>query len=164
MANPKREKESYYTISYQQKQSEKNDRIFGEVKEHVKICKKCSKEFIFVGRIKTKQYERAKYCSKSCANHRGVGLEWEKTHKSRNLLDYRKICFTEWEEKCVICGFDKIISVHHLDENHKNNDVKNLIPLCPNHHHMVHSKEFGSEIKEEINKIYEHKWGYGIVG
>lgn len=164
MANPKRDKESYYTESYKQKQSLKLDRLFGEILEHNKICEKCNKEFIFTGRLKTKSYEKARFCSRSCANHRGVGLEWEKTHKNRSLIHYRTICFTEWKQECAICGFDKIISVHHLDEDHNNNDVKNLIPLCPNHHHMVHSKEYGEEIKLDIENIVNKKWGYGIVG
>ena len=160
MAHPKRDKESYYTESYKQKQSLKLDRLFGEILEHNKICEKCNKEFIFTGRLKTKSYEKARFCSRSCANHRGVGLEWEETHKSRSLVHYKTICFTEWEKKCIVCGFDKIISVHHIDHNHKNNDVKNLIPLCPNHHQMVHTKEYGDEMEKIINGILEtKKWG-----
>lgn len=159
MENKKRTTEFYYTEQYRKKQEEKNDRIFGPVLEHKKICEKCEQEYIFIGRKKTKSYENSRFCSRSCANHRGVGVEWEKTHKSRSLTNYRTLCFTEWSQKCVLCEFDKIISVHHLDENHNNNDVKNLIPLCPNHHHMVHSKKYGNETKQEIKKIINTKWG-----
>jgi len=159
MANPKRNKESYYTESYQQKQAEKIDRNFGPIKVHKKVCEKCGNDYEIEGRVKTKKIINSRFCSRSCANHRGVGVEWEKTHKSRSLISYKTICFTEWEQKCVICGFDKVISVHHIDEDHKNNDIKNLIPLCPNHHHMVHTKEYGSEMKLEINKIVSEKWG-----
>jgi len=27
-----------------------------------------------------------------------------------------------------------------MDEDHHNNDIENLVPLCPNHHEMFHSK------------------------
>lgn len=155
MGNPNRSKESYYSESYQQKQAEKNDRIFGPVKLHKKTCEKCGNDYEIEGREKTKKIQNSKFCSRSCANHRGTGLEWEKTHKSRSLKKYRTICFSKWEHSCAICGFDKIVTVHHIDENHNNNDLNNLIPLCPNHHHMVHSKTWGSEMKEKIKTIME---------
>ena len=111
-----------------------------------------------MGREKTKSYEMSRFCGRSCANYRGSGLEWGQTHKSRSLKNYRTICFSEWEQCCNICGFDKIISVHHIDGNHNNNDIQNLIPLCPNHHHMVHSKEWGDETKELIEQLIRDKW------
>ena len=159
MANPNRNRESYYTESYKQKQAEKTDRLFGKILEHTKVCEKCSNEFIFKGRKNTRSFEKARFCSRSCANHRGVGLEWQETHKSRTLTHYKKICFTEWEQKCAVCGFDKIISVHHIDHNHNNNDVKNLIPLCPNHHQMVHTNEYGDEMELIIAEILKTKNG-----
>lgn len=51
----------------------------------------------------------------------------------------------------IIIHFDKIVTIHHIDENKNNNDFKNLIPLCPNHHQMVHSK-WKSEIQPLIDK------------
>ena len=164
MANPKRTKESYYSESYQQKQAEKIDRNFGPIELHKKVCEKCGKDYEIEGRAKTKKIQNSKFCSRSCANHRGTGLEWEEIHKSRSLVHYRTICFSVWEQNCAICGFDKIISVHHIDENHNNNDIKNLIPLCPNHHHMVHSKEWGVETKKLICEIIDNKWGINSAG
>ena len=48
--------------------------------------------------------------------------------------------------KCVICEFDKIVDLHHLDHNHLNSSPTNLIGLCPNHHKMIHSKKYQKEI------------------
>ncbi|MDP3881554.1 MAG: hypothetical protein Q8Q31_01610 [Nanoarchaeota archaeon] len=45
-------------------------------------------------------------------------------------------------EKCVICGFDKIVELHHLDHNSANKSSDNLTGLCPNHHKMLHSKKY----------------------
>ncbi|MGD8780720.1 MAG: HNH endonuclease signature motif containing protein [Ignavibacteria bacterium] len=39
----------------------------------------------------------------------------------------------EFNHKCAICGTDKP-HIHHIDENPSNNDINNLIPLCPNCH------------------------------
>jgi len=38
---------------------------------------------------------------------------------------------------CVVCGFEWS-DIHHVDGNHQNNAPSNLIPLCPNHHRMLH--------------------------
>ena len=127
MANPKRKIDSYYTDEYKTKQSLKVDRQFGPIEEHTKTCSRCTAEYVFVGRKHTKLYEKSRFCSRSCANHRGSGLEWANTHKERSLTHYRTLCFTNWERSCAICGFDKIVAVHHIDENHQNNDIKNLI-------------------------------------
>lgn len=42
-----------------------------------------------------------------------------------------------------ICAFCKtkdrrVLAVHHLDENRKNNAIENLVWLCHNCHHLVH--------------------------
>lgn len=55
--------------------------------------------------------------------------------------------------KCILCGFDKIVDLHHLDENKKNNSEKNLIGLCPNHHKMIHMFKFRKEMRNSLEKI-----------
>jgi len=69
-----------------------------------------------------------------------------------DLETYRKIT-----KQCVMCGFDKIVDLHHLDHDHKNNSQENLIGLCPNHHRMVHIIQY----RDELTKILEEK-GYKI--
>lgn len=39
----------------------------------------------------------------------------------------------EYNHRCAICGGDRP-HIHHIDENHANNDIQNLLPLCPNCH------------------------------
>ncbi len=65
-------------------------------------------------------------------------------------------------EKCLICDFDKIVELHHLDFNHSNNSENNLLGLCPNHHKMIHDRRYRKEILEilkskgyTIPNIYE---------
>ncbi len=146
----------YDTLQYKQLQEEKNTRRFGPVIEHTKTCLKCNKEFVWTGRLKTKEYENAKYCSRSCANNRS---EWW----DKNLKHYRTVALKHWEEQCAICSFSKVVAIHHIDLDHSNNDPKNLIPLCPNHHEMVHSK-WRFEVQPLIDELVRAKWGCSANG
>ena len=38
-----------------------------------------------------------------------------------------------------------------IDENHENISLNNLVGLCPNHHAMIHHRDFNTEIKKLIN-------------
>ena len=60
--------------------------------------------------------------------------------------------YKEITKKCVLCGFDKIVELHHLDENKKNNSKTNFIGLCPNHHKMLHDFKFKKEILITLNQ------------
>jgi hypothetical protein len=41
-------------------------------------------------------------------------------------------------EKCFECGSSKNIMVHHIDQDRKNNNPNNLIPLCKSCHCKEH--------------------------
>lgn len=123
----------YDTESYKTKQAAKVDRLYGPVMEHEKVCQCCGKKYVWKGRQNTKSFVDSKYCSRSCANNR---TEWWK----QNATQYRTIGLQHHAHECAVCGFDKIVAIHHIDENKQNNNPSNLIPLCPNHHEMVHSK------------------------
>lgn len=45
----------------------------------------------------------------------------------------REALFAEYNHRCAIYGSDSP-HIHHIDENHSNNDPQNLLPLCPNCH------------------------------
>lgn len=49
----------------------------------------------------------------------------------------RERAYRKFAGPCIICGFP-YADVHHKDGNHNNNDVANLVSLCPNHHRLVH--------------------------
>ncbi|NBP01950.1 MAG: hypothetical protein EBU90_17835 [Proteobacteria bacterium] len=76
-------------------------------------------------------------CSHSCSNkHFRTG----ENNGNWKQDAYRSTCFNAHEKKCLICGEEKIVAVHHLNENHDDNRAENLIPLCPTHHQYVHSR------------------------
>jgi len=95
------------------------------------ICPVCNKLF--------KPHKNQVTCSKACSNtHFRSGVN----HPAYNAdnQNYRTLCFAHHPKKCIICGEDKIVAVHHYDENHENNDIKNLVPLCQTHHQYMHSR------------------------
>jgi len=97
-----------------------------------KKCPVCNKTF------KPKD-KKTVTCSYACSNtyfRSGANNGAYKAAKD----NYRTRCFEVHEKKCIICGEDKIVAVHHYDENHENNNIENLIPLCPTHHSYVHSR------------------------
>jgi len=50
-----------------------------------------------------------------------------------SLLNYRKLAFDEYAAICVHCGFGirEVLEVAHLDGNRANNELSNLVILCP---------------------------------
>lgn len=97
-------------------------------------CSYCHKKF---KRLKSQLEKDNKtgyvYCSKECGNR-------HKNEKATNLKDgtaYRRNAFNAYAHKCAICGYEedeRILEVHHLDENRENNKIENLVILCPNCH------------------------------
>ena len=146
----------YHTKEYKAKQEAKVDRLYGTVSEYTKKCERCDKSFVFKGRIKTKAFKSAIFCSRSCANNR-------QTWWNDNATGYRTIAFTHWDKQCAICGFNKVVAIHHIDNNRHNNSPENLIPLCPNHHEMLHSK-WSNEVVPLIENIVNFKWGISEMG
>lgn len=142
----------YHTKSFKEAQSNKLDRMWGAVLSHKKLCQCCEKEFLWVGRKNTKDYAKVRFCSRSCANNRQK--VWDNKIKdgesNGKWVRYRQLAFRHHGEKCIVCGFNKIVEVHHLDHDRNNNVKENLVPLCPNHHMMIHRSKFADEILKEI--------------
>ena len=53
---------------------------------------------------------------------------------ANGAYSYRQWAFNEYEHKCAVCGWcedERVLEVHHIDEDRSNNDINNLIILCP---------------------------------
>lgn len=152
----------YHTEEYKRKQSEKTDRNFGPVKEHTKVCEKCGSEYTFIGRERSKSFQSSRFCSRKCANSIGGQAKSEKYHAD-DVATYTTVAWRYHDKKCIICGEENVVAVHHLNENHMDNDPKNLIPLCPTHHQYMHSKH-KHLIEDKVNEYVKNKWGAGLLG
>ena len=94
-------------------------------------CDYCHKKF---SRLKSRLEKDNKtgrvYCSRECGNR-------DKNDNVANLTEstnYRRNAFLIYEHKCAICGWcedERILEVHHIDEDRNNNHIDNLIILCP---------------------------------
>ena len=83
---------------------------------------------------------------------KGVSFEEVKKLKKRYKTSSR---IRKQNLKCIICGFKETIDIHHINKDRKNNYKNNLIPLCPNHHTMIHRlKKTLEDLKNESSTIH----------
>ena len=135
---------------------------FGNYKNFAVTCEACNTEFEVKEREKLFPSKEKYFCSRNCANSTG-GKAKAKKHHYDEVATYTTIVWRHHEKKCVICGEDKIVAVHHLNENHNDNDPKNLVPLCPTHHQYMHSR-YKEEIEYIVNDYVKDKWAVSVVG
>ncbi len=134
------------------------------------LCKVCYKKLLW----KPKSVI-CKRCKRSLPMH-AIGLcigcynsvfHIEKVRES-NARRYHGIStelYRKLVERCLSCKFDKIVEIHHLDHNHKNNSENNLVGLCSNCHRMLHSKKYQKEVFEVLrSKGYNPPQGYEMDG
>ncbi len=110
------------------------------------ICKRCKREM-------------PHHCKGLCPGCYNFMFHLEKT-KSLNYKKYHNISlelYRKLTKKCMVCGFDKVVELHHLDENKENSSEQNLIGLCPNHHKMLHDFRF----RKEMRRLLEER-GYNL--
>lgn len=125
----------------------------GNIDKHILSCDKnptntvpcpvCKSQF------KPKKSSKGRFtttCSRACAN---TYFRSGPNHGNWSEKQYRSTCFHYHKKECVVCKESNIVEVHHLDENHDNNDPSNLIPLCPTHHQYWHSK-FKHLIEDDV--------------
>ena len=115
---------SHFDPYYSFKQNTKYKKI-------IKVCPVCSEQF----ETKSGHSKEKTTCSNSCSNTYFNGIR-----RNLNVTNYRTVCFRHHKKECVICGESKIVGVHHLDHDTKNNKPDNLIPMCPTHHQYWHSR------------------------
>lgn len=107
-----------------------------------KTCPVCGNTF----NTKSGHRNEKTTCSYSCSN-----TYFRSGRDNGNWSDdrYRTTCFLYHKKECVICGENKIIDVHHFDEDKTNNSPHNLIPLCPTHHMYWHSR-YKEDVYHEV--------------
>jgi len=79
-------------------------------------------------------------------------IERVRLHNAQKYHNIDPELYKKVIKECVLCGFNKVVELHHLDLNHTNNVEGNLIGLCPNHHKLVHHRNFRKETFNELEK------------
>ena len=108
-------------------------KIKNEQAKIITQCAFCQKDIVRFKSDIAKSKSGLCYCSKECGNRHKNELrkqsgEWD------NSGNYRKKAFDVFEHKCAICGWkedERVLEVHHINENRNDNDINNLIILCP---------------------------------
>lgn len=104
-------------------------------------CKKLVyKSLKDLNRSKSKNY----FCSRTCGNL-WIGKQ-QRSENSPNWnggeSSYKEILKrVNVKKECVSCGRNdsKVLCVHHIDKNRKNNSIENLTWLCRNCHFLIHN-------------------------
>ena len=108
--------------------------------DNLRLCLVCSKP------IRNYRWGN-ETCGHGCSN-----IQFRSGEQNGNWkggIAYRKRAKRIHGSTCVVCGEDRVVDIHHLDGNAKNNDIRNLVPLCPTHHRYAHS-EYLELIEEKI--------------
>jgi hypothetical protein len=84
-----------------------------------------------------------KTCSRSCANKLRTGIKYKLNRPKDMVKTYHQLkirLISQRGTKCEKCGYSKteILEIHHKDRNRNNNNLNNLILICPNCHSEEH--------------------------
>lgn len=110
---------------------------------NVRLCVVCGKP------IKNLKWSSGT-CSHSCANiHYRSG---ENNGNWKGGIAYKNRALRVHGNICVVCGESRVVDIHHIDGNRDNNEIGNLVPLCPTHHRYAHSK-YKNLIECDIEKF-----------
>ena len=116
---------------------------YGDKKGNIVQCSTCGTDvYKTIGEIKRSKSKKY-FCDKSCQTKwRNVFFSKEKHANWKDGSNsYRSVMRRSGTPQiCKLCGLDdsRVLAVHHIDKNRKNNKLDNLVWLCHNCHHLVH--------------------------
>lgn len=122
-------------------------------------CDYCGKIYL----LSASKYENNEFhfCCRECKDNAQRLDSGERFNKLRpehygrgsGIYSYRERAFYTYEHKCAICGWNEdedVLQVHHIDENRQNNELDNLIILCPNCHQKLTIHKYHLVGREKI--------------
>lgn len=151
---------------------------FGRPTRYI-VCITCGYEFVFQGRTQRlycadcrrleSNFNSRRYCMRrGRTKHPWVGsggAQWgENNHQwlggkavyTKYKSNYRTRCLRLWPRRCVVCGSEKRIQVHHIDGEPKNCRQANLVPLCLSCHWKVHARKclYGDKLRARLFALW----------
>ena len=108
------------------------------------VCGMCGVEFTRAKSKVKSSRSGIHFCSRSCKDSgqrlsSGIS-EIHPSHYGNGDYAYRLAAMSRYKKECACCGWDddeRILEVHHIDGDRKNNDIYNLIVMCPTCHRKV---------------------------
>ncbi len=120
-------------------------------------CKACGKS-IFRSLAQLRHSKSGEsFCSKSCYYKKRNSFYAEDKHPrwTNGESSYRDIMIRNGlVKKCARCNLEdtRILVVHHIDHNRKNNNKSNLISVCHNCHYLIHyDKDIEDNFKTKMH-------------
>lgn len=106
-------------------------------------CYSCGKEVYKTQKALRVSKSKTYFCNKSCQTkwRNSVFIGVKHANYKNGLHSYRSVMSRNKVPKvCKICKTidERILAVHHIDRDRKNNSVLNLVWLCHNCHFLVH--------------------------
>lgn len=131
-------------------------KIAGKNKNRVNlICSICGKEY---ERIKCRENE-SRFCSREC-QHKSKGKEHHLYKEKGSRWRYRHL-FDPFPANCQFCNIHistiTRLEVHHKDKNRRNNDLSNLMVLCPSCHRKADAGTLVRKVCEKCGKTFYPK-------
>lgn len=107
------------------------------------FCHVCGTETYKQRKALTRSKSGKFFCTKSCQTkwRNRVYVREDHPNWKGGRHSYRELMLKQGgEPKCVLCKTidERILAVHHIDEDRSNNVIENLAWLCHNCHHLVH--------------------------
>lgn len=98
----------------------------------------CNRSFVRQKSAYVRNASSQAYCSNSCAASVNNKQRIRDKHSQWNggTSVYRKMALEHHGAMCCVCGYntESCLQVHHIDGNRKNNELNNLLVVCPTHH------------------------------
>ena len=125
-------------------------------------CAYCGKEFYKLNSKIENSKSGLHFC---CREHKDLAQRLESgdtfnimrpDHYGIIAKNYRELAFRNYSHKCAVCGYDEdedLLDVHHINENRNDNDLCNLIILCPLCHRKLTSHKYALTVDHTIIKI-----------
>jgi len=118
----------------------------GQRKGKYVLCHSCGKEVWKMPKALIHSQSKTYFCTKSCQtlwrNKKYSGPK-HPNWKGGEFIYPRIMAKFKIPAICKHCGMEdkRVLVIHHLDHNRKNNDITNLIWLCRNCHYLIHDRK-----------------------
>ena len=117
------------------------------------LCAFCGKEIYRRKKDIEKNISGYFYCSRECGNKHKNQLRKQSGEWEEGTTNYRNRAMETYEHKCFCCGWnedERILEVHHIDENRSNNKISNLCLLCPTCHRKITLGYYKLDIENRV--------------
>ena len=106
-------------------------------------CFVCTKQIYRSGSSLAHSKSKKYFCSRKCQTlwRNSIYIESRSSNWINGTHSYRKIMFRrDLVTRCNRCGIkdERVLIVHHIDHNRRNNNISNLKCLCLNCHYLTH--------------------------